>query len=213
MRNPSRILLAVAVVCLIAAPARAQRGGFGGGGGPFILMAPNVQKALNLTDDQTGKVQQTVQDIFGSHRDEMMGLRDLPQDERAKKMREISKTMNDEAKKALSLTADQSKRFDQIILQARGLDALADPEIQGKLSLTDEQKSKINSITTDSREKMRDLFQNAGDDRQAAMQKMAELRKESMNQALAALTDDQKKTWKDITGEPVEINMPRPPGN
>jgi hypothetical protein len=176
-------------------------------------MAPNVQKALNLTDDQTSKVQQTVQDIFGSHRDEMMALGDLPQEERPKKMRELSKTMNDEAKKALALTADQSKRFDQIILQARALDALADPEVQGKLALTEEQKSKINSITTDSREKMRDIFQNAGDDRQAAMQKMTELRKESMNQALAALTDDQKKTWKDMTGEPVEINLPRPPGN
>jgi len=213
MRIPGRLVVAVVAVLLLAAPARAQRGGFGFGGGPFVLMAPNVQKELKLTDDQTGKVQQTVQDIMGSHREEMMGLRDLPQEERPKKMRELSKTMNDEAKKALALTADQSKRYDQIILQARGLDALGDPDVQGKLTLTDEQKTKITSITTDSREKMRDIFQNAGDDREAAMKKITDLRKESMNQALAALTDDQKKTWKELIGEPVDINIPRPPAN
>jgi hypothetical protein len=43
------------------------------------------------------------------------------------------------------------------------------------------------------------------------MQKMTALRKERLDKALATLTDDQKKTWKELTGEPYEVKFePRP---
>ena len=52
---------------------------------------------------------------------------------------------------------------------------------------------------------MREIQQSAGDDRQAAMQKIQALRKETNTKVMALMTDDQKKTWKEMTGEPFEI--------
>jgi hypothetical protein len=44
---------------------------------------------------------------------------------------------------------------------------------------------------------------------------MTALRKESMEKAVAALKDDQKKKWKEMTGEPFTVNFEfrRPGGN
>src|SRR5438874_9698199 len=105
-------LMVAALVLLLGAPAWAQRaGGLGGlGGGPFLLLVPNVQEELKLSGDQSRTLPQVIQQIMGKYRDEMMSLRDLPQEERNKKQRAMTRTMNDEAKKALMLSADQSRR-------------------------------------------------------------------------------------------------------
>lgn len=216
MRRFGRLFLTVGAVALMAAPAWAQqRGGFGGGfgGGGFILMAPNVQKDLKLTDEQVGKVQETLESVRDKHQDEFAALRDLPQEERFKKARALSKTTTDEVKQALAFTPEQSKRFDQINLQQRGYQAFADPEMQDKLKLSDEQKSKIREIGASTRERSEEIRKSFQEDREGAMKKMNELRKENLDKALAVLTDHQKKTWKDLTGEPIEVRFERRPNN
>ena len=52
---------------------------------------------------------------------------------------------------------------------------------------------------------MREIQQSAADDRQAAMQKIQALRKETNTKVMALMTEDQKKTWKEMTGEPFEV--------
>jgi hypothetical protein len=44
------------------------------------------------------------------------------------------------------------------------------------------------------------------------MKRVAALRKETMETATAVLTDDQKKAWKDLTGEPFEVKREPPRG-
>ncbi|HMC90517.1 MAG TPA: hypothetical protein VKI17_13265, partial [Gemmataceae bacterium] len=46
-------------------------------------------------------------------------------------------------------------------------------------------------------------FQPGGDQAEAR-KKMAAVQKETMEKITAVLTDDQKKTWKEMTGEPFE---------
>ena len=43
--------------------------------------------------------------------------------------------------------------------------------------------------------------------------KMTDLNKENLTKAVALLTDSQKSTWKELTGDPVEINIPPRPNN
>ena len=201
MRHLGTTVWTIAALALVVGTAEAQQqkgqrgGGFGPGGGLYILMAPNVQKDLKLSDEQTGKVQEALKTVREKHTDDMAALRDLPQDERPKRQRELSKTMSDEVKKELALTAEQSKRLDQIHLQQQGLQAFADPAIQDKLDLTAEQKQK--------------LGQNTGGDRAEMVKKFGEIRKESSEKAVALLSADQKKTWNEMTGEPSEIQLPR----
>ena len=66
-------------------------------------------------------------------------------------MASLRKTMTGEIKKALALSSDQSKRYDQIEIQAAGFQAFATPTVQEKLKLTDDQKSKIREIGEASR--------------------------------------------------------------
>ena len=103
------------------------------------------------------------------------------------------------------------RNVEGIELQQRGANALNDPAIARKLSITDEQAAKVKTILADSRTEANELFSDAGDDRQAAMQKVQALRKETNTKVMALMTEDQKKTWKEMTGEPFEVvYQPRP---
>jgi hypothetical protein len=186
----------------------------GGGGGAFILMVPNVQKDLKMTDDQTGKVQDTLRSVNEKHRDEFEALRDAAPEERISKMMALGKAVNEEVKKELGFSEAQSKRFDQIVLQQRGTTAFAEPEVAQKLNLTDDQKSQIREINESLRGQFGGFNKDASEEERAeARRKMQARRAETMSKALAVLNDEQKKTWKELTGEPIEINFQRRPNN
>jgi len=127
----------------------------------------------------------------------------------------LNKTVNDEVKKALSLTEDQSKRFDQIALQQRGLLAFADPSVAAKLKLSDDQKSKDpgdqpGELRRESR-RLQQGCQRRGKD--GSPQEDGRRSKREPGQAPGVLTDDQKKAWKEMTGEVIEVQIPRRPNN
>jgi hypothetical protein len=217
MRGCFRAAMAFGMVAVLAGQAMAQGGGgFGmmGGGGPIGLLGnASVQKELKLDDAQKEKAQA----LATSTREKMMGLRDqltdLQGQERMTKQQELAKPINEGAMKEAHafLKAEQVKRLHEISLQQRGANALSDPEVAKKLKVTDEQAAKVKTILADSQSEMRELFQSAGDDRQAAMTKVQALRKETNTKVLALLTDSQKKTWKEMTGEPFElVQQPRP---
>lgn len=111
-------------------------------------------------------------------------------------------------KKALadSLTPEQLKRLKQIQLQQRGIQAFQDPEVQTTLKMTDDQKEKVKTIAEDAGKDMRELFKNAGGggNREEMAKKFAAYRKEVMDKTTSVLSEDQKKTWKDMVGEPFE---------
>jgi Spy/CpxP family protein refolding chaperone len=202
------------LVALFAVPASAQQRGFGGGmgGGPALLTNKSVQKELKVEDDQKPKLAKLAEELSAKQREAFQGLQNVAQDERRAKMAEITKSINSDTDKGLAdiLKADQIKRFHQIRLQVRGADAFNDAEVKKKLALTDDQKSKVTAMMTDMRTQMREIFQGAQDDREGAMKKMTALRKETTDKAVALLTNDQKKTWKEMTGETFEY-VPEPP--
>jgi hypothetical protein len=216
MKSFGKILLAFGAVALMAAPswAQGQGRGFGmGGGGAMLLSNKGVQQELKVTDEQAKKLDAFAQDMMEKNRERFSGLQDLSADERRAKMQDLTKTMTAEVKKGVAdiLKPEQAKRFEQIQLQTMGANAFAMPNVQESLKFTAEQKSKITELNTDIGQQMRDARQAAGDDREAAMKKMTEIRKQSAEKAMALLTDDQKKSWKEMTGTPFEVKFePRP---
>jgi Spy/CpxP family protein refolding chaperone len=205
-----KLVLTLGTLAMLASPAWAQgRGGFGGGAAGF-LMAPNVQKDLNLTDAQVRKVQETLREIRERHQDAYSALRDASPDVRGAKMVTLNESVNDEVKKALSFSAEQSKRFDQISLQAHVLQAFANPTVNEKLKLTNDQKSKIREIAEATRSSVAGASNKdaSEQERTDARNKRAATQKENITKVQALLTDDQKKAWKELTGEPIEIQYP-----
>jgi uncharacterized protein YajQ (UPF0234 family) len=206
MRGCLKAALAFGLVAVLAAPVMAQgRGGFGGGmgmGGPANLLAnPGVQKELKLTPEQVEKATA----LSTATREKMTELRSslegLEGQERMAKQAELMKPITEENTKKIKgfLKDEQYTRLTQIDLQQRGVaGALADKELAKKLSVSDE-------LMTDMQAEAREIQQSAGDDRQAAMQKVTSLRAETNKKVLALLSDDQKKTWKEMTGEPFTV--------
>jgi Spy/CpxP family protein refolding chaperone len=227
MRSLCKVALTLALVVLIVSPALAQRqqrgqrgqrgqggffqgrGGFGGGAAA-LLQNEGVQKELKMDQAQIEKAQKITQDVRAKFRDDFTKLQDVPQEQRFQKMQELNQKISDETMKALKdvLKDEQVKRLNQIQLQQRGIDAFTDSEVQTALKLTGEQKDKIKTITDDFRRDQREIFQGArGGNFQEAQQKTAALRKETLEKVTSLLNADQKKAWKDLTGEPFEVRF------
>jgi hypothetical protein len=211
MRRVCTILLTFGLIVALAAPALAQqrqRGQFRGrgqGGIGTLVLNESVQKELNMDKDQADKAKEVVQKVRDNHKDDIAKLQDLNQDEARQKGQELSRTMSEEALKALGdvLKPEQIKRLKQIELQQAGDRAFTRPDVQTALKLTDDEKDQIKTIADDAAKQRRELFQ--GGNAQGSRDKITALRKETLEKIQAVLTDDQKKTWKDLTGDPFEL--------
>jgi Spy/CpxP family protein refolding chaperone len=216
-------MLALTLIALLAAPAltqerqqRPQPGGprgFGGFGLAGLVQNEGVQKELKLDKEQVDKVKDALQKVQAKYRDDFAKLRDLSQEEQRTKRQALTRTFNEETLKAAGdiLKPDQLKRLKQIELQQAGVLAYSRPEVQKALNLTDDQKQKIQTIAEESGKEMRDLF--GGGNPAEIQEKIAELRKKTAEKVQVVLTDNQKKAWKELTGEPFQVRFnlnPRP---
>jgi hypothetical protein len=177
-----------------------MRGGLGG-----LLMNESVAEELKLSGDQIAKIQVAVPKVMRKHQQDFAQLRDTSPSERLQKGMEIRKTANEELLKELgdTLKPDQVKRLKEIDLQQHGAMAFADPEVAAALKLTDAQKEKIKSINDDFMAEMQAA-------RQGGAAKIAPLRKQSMKKITEVLTEEQQKTWQEMTGKPFEVTQTRP---
>jgi hypothetical protein len=220
MRTLSKMVLACGVVALLAAPAMAQRPGGGRGfrGGGFganpamLLGNKSVQQELKVESTQADKLNTLAQGIAEKQRAALEKLADASQEERREKMAQLRQEANADVQKNLTeiLKPEQVKRFRQLEIQQAGiLAAPAMPRVSEALDLTDDQKSKFRTIQEEQGEAMRGLFGGGGGggDREAARQKMLDLRKKGQDKAMAVLTDSQKASWKELTGEPFEVKF------
>jgi hypothetical protein len=198
------------LMAFIASDANAQRFGFGGGGNLILLQNKGVQGELKLTDDQKDKLKATA-DEFGPKMFEIFQKgKDLSKEDREAKIKEIQDAANKEVKTILK--AEQMKRLTQISRQQDVLRTLTtDEDVTKALKFSDEQKEKLKGISDDVRKDMQELFQgfkkDGGTDFTEMQSKMTALRKEGKEKALKVLTDEQKTTWKELTGDPFEVKF------
>jgi Spy/CpxP family protein refolding chaperone len=219
MRTASEWVMVTAVALSVAGIASAQnpggggrggrggqgRGGMMGGGGASIAMLlgnEGVQKEIKLTEEQKTKVK----DFTDAQAKKRQELTADGQPDR-EKMQEFMKESNEAGEKFVkdNLNADQQKRVKQIQYQAMGLRAFSNEDVAKALKLTDDQKEKIKGLSEEMQKDMQELRQ--GGFNQESMQKMRTLTKEYMVKASDTLNADQKKEWKDLTGDPFELQM------
>jgi Spy/CpxP family protein refolding chaperone len=197
-----------AAVLLFAAAATAQPPGGGGfmRNPAMLLGQESVRKDLKLSDEQSKKVEE----FSAKMREKMQDAFALEGDERRTKMQEIMK----ESEKAVAdlLKPDQTKRLKQIGYQLQGSTAFTTDDVVKALSITDDQKKEIQKINQESFAQMRELFQGGTPPDADTMKKVQALRKEATEKATKVLTDEQKKKWKELTGEEFkgEIRFGRP---
>ena len=211
MRGLHTKILTLAMIVLAASPAFAQRqpGGRQGGGAPMdasrLLSIKEVQDELKLTDDQKAAITK----ITDKYKDDLATARADRTDAGRAKMTELRKSQNDDLAKALPdiLKPEQTKRENQLLVQSAREQAFAKDDVATALKLTDDQKKSIKDSADTLQKDVADLMQNAGQgaDRATAFTKARTMRQEGLDKIVASLTDDQKKTWKDLTGDKFEF--------
>lgn len=122
---------------------------------------------------------------------------------------EQAAALPDAVLKALSgvLSEKQLKRFKQIELQQRREGAFLDAKVQESLKLNDTQKNDIKTIVEDSRKEMRELFTGGGFGK-GSNEKLDNLRKETLEKINGVLSSDQKKTWREMSGDAFKMERP-----
>lgn len=160
-------------------------GGFGGFGQPApgtaslnLLNNKDVKKELDLTDEQLTKLP-----------DEVLVA--------------ISKVLNEK----------QMKRFKQIELQQRGNRAFGDAAVQTALKVNDEQKKNIASILEDAGKDIAEA--NKGGFGKGGFggfgkgnEKVDKINAEARDKILTVLTKQQRKEWREMTGEEFKMSPP-----
>jgi len=235
MTRRTKVALATLVavtVCLAGSLAEAQpgRGGPGGrGGGMFggggmsasmLLRFEQVQKEIDLSEEQKGKLTKIGESLRNSMRERFSGLRDLSQEDREKKFAEIRKEMEEQTKKLEKQINDellphQIDRLKEIRIQVLGSRALADEEVAKALKITEKQKADIEKGSNASREEIRALFSGMGElsaeerrEKFAGIrEKMEKMRKDAGEAGLKVLTDGQRKQFDKMKGKEFKLDF------
>ena len=220
MRTLARWILSAALVVAAVGSAQAQRpGGFPGGGGGGMGMGANqnlksllvsnkpLQDELKVGEEQAAKLKE-----FADKQSEAMkGFAQFGGDEEEQIARmEIQLKLMKErvAFMKTALNAEQHKRLGQIEKQQMGMGAFSNAKIAKELAITDEQTEKIKTINTDMTKEMREMFSGGFD--AEAQKKVASLRSETQEKIEKSLTEDQRKKWKEMTGEAFDLAKLRP---
>lgn len=217
MRITSRLLASMVLVMVIGVSASAQQprpGGFGGFAGGFagfsgggqnlkstLLSNKALQDELKISDDLREKFAKFQEAQMA----EMQKLATLGQedDDQIARLKAQIKVIEDRKELLKGLSAEQTKRLDQIDRQRLGLAAFSNEKVAKELKISDDQKDKFKTINEELTKDIRELFQAGfGADTQ---KKMQSLREEALDKCVELLTADQRKQWKEMIGEKFDL--------
>ncbi len=232
-RNWLTALVFGLAAAVLVGPASAQQEGRGRGRGGFgfgqqeqtifsLVRNEAVQKDIGLTD--AAKVREIAEEFNSSIRSEMessglsfQGLRDLPEAERAAKMREFQTKSAEVTKKVTeklepklkeALTAEQLARLNEIKIQAAGINALSDAAVVKELGLSEEQQKKIADIRAEAdkaRQEMMASARGGGGNFQEVMTKVREAAAATLTKATDVLDAGQKEKFSALKGKPFDV--------
>jgi Spy/CpxP family protein refolding chaperone len=195
------------------------RGGFGGGfgrGGSSIsslLRMEEVQKEISVTDEQKAALEKAAEERRAQREQgggfNFQELQNLSEEERAKRMAEFQKTMEEATKKAdeqvkALLKPEQVARLNQLRVQQEGLGALNREDVQKELGLSEEQVGKIKAATEARNARPTGgppNFQDASEEELRKMREEREARVKKYEEEMkAVLTADQTAAFEKMQG-------------
>jgi hypothetical protein len=181
----------VLVTFVVLRPKPVRGSAFGREAFP-LLQQEAVQKDLDLSLDQVGRITLMTQTRQAARE----AMRDLPRDERERKSLEESNSAEKEIRSILE--SQQIVRLKQIILQQHGTRAWGDEEVVRTLKLTHDQRVELATIRDEYDTKRRDLQKI--ENKQEQQKKSEALRQSVDERLLAVLTPAQQEKWDELIG-------------
>jgi hypothetical protein len=143
-----------------------------------------VQKELGLSEDQAREVKRLYADAVKDPRAAGTALKELGK----------------------ALSPGQLKRLRQISYQVRGGAAVGDAEVQRELKLTARQKEEVGKVWKEEEAGLDAFLSRARfRSREARDAYVLKHRREAGERMLKALTETQRKRFKDMQGKPVDV--------
>jgi Spy/CpxP family protein refolding chaperone len=185
------------------ASAQGRPGGFGGRGGGGVgalLMIAEVQKELNITDDQKTKLREAIGGGGGRG-----DFQNLSREEIQKRIEEAAKKAEETVKTVLD--AKQQERLGELRIQRDGAVALARAEVAEKIGLDQAQKDKIKKVQEESAANRPNFpGQNATEEeRTKARDEARKAREKVTTEILAVLSPQQKEAFEKLQGAKFEF--------
>jgi RNA polymerase sigma factor (sigma-70 family) len=176
---------------------------------PLLVLRAEVQTELKLTAEQVRKIRDVVREVDDRAKVNAAPVKPLPPGSRAEPAEAANKRVEEKVKalrEALPeiLTDAQAVRLRQLEKQVVGMSAFQDPEYVTLLKLTDEQQGKVQAIVAQARQVQR---QRPGGVVDVDSHRQAD--KAAVQQILELLTEDQRRTWRDLTGEEFDVGSMR----
>ena len=213
-----------------------QRGpGMGGGGVSGLLRSEQVQKEINITEDQKSQLAKMAEEQMAAMRERFSGQsrenrEEMSDADRQAQREKMMKEFQEAAKEAEGkirgiLKPEQFKRLKQIELQQQGVEALRRPDMAQALGLTEDQIEKLKEAFAGVQKQREEIgeqtralyqgFRDASEDERAKLREKGEqirakgegLKKESQQKAMAILTDEQKGKLKDMMGKRFQLEQ------
>jgi hypothetical protein len=180
-----------------------------------IYRMDNVSQNLKLNQEQITKLNELTTKMEGKYRTDFEKINTLPEKERAQRRNELYQRYNTEwMTDARNIFNDnQRTRYSQLYYQYDPYVAFSDAEVQRKLNLSDEQRTMLRSDLDWNNQQMQDIQRQFGTDKAAANKAYTTYIKERTNRLNKFLTPEQQRTWREMTGEPIEFQFtaPTPP--
>ncbi len=206
----NKLVFIIAITALVGsamAQGQGRRGGRGGGGNPYsaisLVRNEDVQKELNITDDQKTKIT----DLQTSMRQKMQDAFQNAGDDQQARGQAMTK-VNADAEKDLAaiLTPDQVKRLKELQVQWTGVSIVRDKQMQTTLGLTADQSTQIDSLFAANQKANADLWQKM-QDQSIDRTQMGEMRQKNTKDLEdginKVLTDAQKAKLAELGGKPM----------
>ncbi len=190
------------------------RGGFGGGGLLGLLRREETQQELNLTPQQTEKVEALNEQAREQRMELFTSLREADPDADRQAMFEKMRTEMGKLQKANDaevkgiLTPEQYERVEQLSLRSQGVRALGDEKVAAKLNLSADQQNQIGEILESDNQSRRRGFggrRGGGGDREERRRAREQQRAEMEQKLLAVLNAEQKQQWETMLGPPTTV--------
>ena len=176
-----------------------------------LLRIEEVKTELQVSPDQDEALAKLSEQARGE-RPQGINFQDMSDAERTaffEKMRKEQEERNKRMKEQLEevLLPEQIERLGQIGLQVRGVQALGDDEVAGKLKITAEQKKKLEEVREklqgEMGAKVRELMSSGN--RDGMREAFATMREDMEKEVLAVLNTDQQKQFEEMKGEKFDM--------
>ncbi len=169
-----------------------------------LLRAEQVHRELALSAAQIGDVEKTAGEVDLP----LWRLRDLPVKERNEAADPFIQRLTDRLSQILS--ARQLERLNQIVWQAQGIEAVLEPQVTARLSLSAEQINDIQAALSASYHRISSLQMNTEirpETRKAAYAR--KLRAEAERSVLAVMDSRQQRVLTMLMGRPFDLSQVR----